>query len=86
MVFRRGLLLGVVIGRKNLSKYNQEWIFIFFSVGGGVQKFQGGGGDDHMKNYAEFNIIIVDFIRIVIVFFKYNTFYFTYPPPPPTTT
>ena len=22
-------------------------------------------------------------IRIVIVFFKYNTFYFTYPPPPP---
>ncbi len=48
-----------------------------------MQKFQGGGGDDHMKNYAEFNIIIVDFIRIVIVFFKYNTFYFTYPPPPP---
>ena len=27
-----------------------------------------------------FNIIIVDFIRIVIVFFKYNTFYFTHPP------
>ena len=33
-----------------------------------------------MKNYAQFNIIIVDFISIVIVFFKYNTFYFTYPP------
>jgi hypothetical protein len=32
-----------------------------------------------MKNYAyKFNIIIVDFIRIVIVFFKYNTFYFTF--------
>jgi hypothetical protein len=28
----------------------------------------------------KFNIIIVVFIRIVIVFFKYNTFYFTYPP------
>ena len=27
-----------------------------------------------MKNYAEFNIIIVVFIRIVIVFCKYNTF------------
>ena len=33
-----------------------------------------------MKNYAQFNIIIVDFIRIVIIFIKYNTFYFTYPP------
>ena len=32
-----------------------------------------------MKNYAQFNIIIVDFIRIVIIFIKYNTFYFTYP-------
>ena len=28
----------------------------------------------------KFNIIIVVFIRIVIVFFKYNTFYFTHPP------
>ena len=33
-----------------------------------------------VKNYALFNINIVDFMRIVIVFFKYNTFYFTYPP------
>ncbi len=58
--------------------------FSYFSLwgGGGCKNFR-GGGDDHMKNYAEFNIIIVDFIRIVIVFFKYNTFYFTYPPPPP---
>jgi hypothetical protein len=32
-----------------------------------------------VKNYAKFNINIVDIIRIVIVFFKYNTFYFTYP-------
>jgi hypothetical protein len=31
-----------------------------------------------VKNYAQFNIIIVDFIRIVIIFIKYNTFYFTY--------
>jgi hypothetical protein len=34
-----------------------------------------------MKNYAYFNIIIVDFIRIVIVLYKYNTFDFTYSPP-----
>ena len=33
-----------------------------------------------VKNYAQFNTIIVDFIRIVIIFIKYNTFYFTYPP------
>ena len=33
-----------------------------------------------MKNFAQFNIMIVDFIRIVIIFIKYNTFYFTYPP------
>jgi hypothetical protein len=33
-----------------------------------------------MKNYAQFNIIIVDFISIVIILIKYNTFYFTYPP------
>ena len=33
-----------------------------------------------VKNNAQFNIIIVDFIRIVIIFIKYNTFYFSYPP------
>jgi hypothetical protein len=33
-----------------------------------------------VKNYAQFNIIIVNFIRIVIIFIKNNTFYFTYPP------
>ena len=33
-----------------------------------------------MKNYASFNIIIVVFIRIVIVFYKNDIFYFTYPP------
>ena len=33
-----------------------------------------------VKNNAQFNIIIVDFIRIVIIFIKYNTFYFTNPP------
>jgi hypothetical protein len=33
-----------------------------------------------VKNYAQFNIIIVDFTRIVNIFIKYNTFYFTYHP------
>jgi hypothetical protein len=84
----------VVIGRKDLSKYNilqendhastpgkllimhkktnmpgRNSIFLF------PKKYYPG-----MKNYAQFNIIIGDFIRIVIFFFKYNTFYFTYPP------
>jgi hypothetical protein len=31
-----------------------------------------------MKNYASFNIIIVVFINIVIVFYKNNIFYFTF--------
>ena len=34
-----------------------------------------------MENYAKFNTIIVDFIRINIVLLKYNALYFTSPPP-----
>ena len=32
-----------------------------------------------MKIYAQFNIIIVDSIRINIVLLKYSALYFTYP-------
>ena len=35
------------------------------------------------KTMLKFNRIIVNFIRIVIVFYKYDTFYLNYPLPPP---
>ena len=40
-------------------------------------------GRNEISLFPKKNIMRIVILRIVIVFFKYNTFYFTYPPPPP---